>query len=72
MLELNARNILDRVGGGDAFASGLIYAMLHDYKAILSASQIDTNLSFFTKYVIKSLDSTSQNMLSFVNILEKI
>ncbi len=25
-------NILDRVGGGDAFASGLIYAMLHDYK----------------------------------------
>ena len=27
-------NILDRVGGGDAFASGLIYAMLHDYKAI--------------------------------------
>ena len=129
-------NILDRVGGGDAFASGLIYAMLHDYKAmyminfavassaikhtihsdanitddvssirnlmnmnydikrcvspqrfrlpgtdrctlvsgffIPSASQIDTNLSFFTKYVIKSLDSTSQNMLSFVNILEKI
>ena len=33
---------------------------------------IDTNLSFFTKYVLKSLDSTSQNMLSFVNILEKI
>ncbi|MBQ6382599.1 MAG: sugar kinase [Clostridia bacterium] len=26
--------ILDRVGGGDAFASGLIYAMLHDYKAM--------------------------------------
>ena len=25
-------NILDRVGGGDAFASGLIYAMLHGYK----------------------------------------
>lgn len=25
-------NILDRVGGGDAFASGLIYAMLHDYR----------------------------------------
>lgn len=24
--------ILDRVGGGDAFASGLIYAMIHDYK----------------------------------------
>ena len=24
-------NILDRVGGGDAFASGLIYAMLHNY-----------------------------------------
>ena len=24
--------IMDRVGGGDAFASGLIYAMLHDYK----------------------------------------
>lgn len=24
-------NILDRVGGGDAFASGLIYAMMHDY-----------------------------------------
>ncbi|MBR6027949.1 MAG: sugar kinase [Clostridia bacterium] len=24
--------ILDRVGGGDAFASGLIYAMLHGYK----------------------------------------
>lgn len=24
--------ILDRVGGGDAFASGLIYAMLHEYK----------------------------------------
>ena len=24
--------ILDRVGGGDAFASGLIYAMMHDYK----------------------------------------
>ncbi len=27
-------NILDRVGGGDAFASGLIYAMMHDYKAM--------------------------------------
>lgn len=25
-------NILDRVGGGDAFASGLIYAMIQDYK----------------------------------------
>lgn len=25
-------NILDRVGGGDAFASGLIYAMFHNYK----------------------------------------
>ncbi len=25
-------NILDRVGGGDAFASGLIYAMIHEYK----------------------------------------
>ena len=25
-------NILDRVGGGDAFAGGLIYAMMHDYK----------------------------------------
>ena len=25
-------NILDRVGGGDAFASGLIYAYMHDYK----------------------------------------
>ena len=25
-------NILDRVGGGDAFASGLIYAMMHDYR----------------------------------------
>lgn len=27
-------NILDRVGGGDAFASGFIYAMMHDYKAM--------------------------------------
>lgn len=25
-------NILDRVGGGDAFASGLIYAMMHRYR----------------------------------------
>ncbi len=25
-------NILDRVGGGDAFAGGLIYAMMHHYK----------------------------------------
>ena len=25
-------NILDRVGGGDAFASGLIYAFMHGYK----------------------------------------
>jgi len=25
-------NILDRVGGGDAFASGLIYAMMKDYR----------------------------------------
>lgn len=25
-------NILDRVGGGDAFASGLIYAMMNEYK----------------------------------------
>ena len=25
-------NILDRVGGGDAFASGLIYAMIHDFR----------------------------------------
>ena len=27
-------NILDRVGGGDAFASGLIYAMMNGYKAM--------------------------------------
>lgn len=27
-------NILDRVGGGDAFASGLIYAMMNSYKPI--------------------------------------
>lgn len=27
-------NILDRVGGGDAFASGLIYAMMHNYSAM--------------------------------------
>ena len=27
-------NILDRVGGGDAFASGLIYAMMNNYKPI--------------------------------------
>ena len=27
-------NILDRVGGGDAFASGFIYAMIHNYKAM--------------------------------------
>lgn len=25
-------NVLDRVGGGDAFASGLIYAMMHGYR----------------------------------------
>ena len=25
-------NILDRVGGGDAFASGLIYAMMNEFK----------------------------------------
>ena len=25
-------HILDRVGGGDAFASGLIYAQIHEYK----------------------------------------
>lgn len=25
-------SVLDRVGGGDAFASGFIYAMMHDYK----------------------------------------
>ena len=27
-------NILDRVGGGDAFASGLIYAIMNQYKAM--------------------------------------
>lgn len=27
-------NILDRVGGGDAFASGLIYAIIHNYRAM--------------------------------------
>lgn len=27
-------NILDRVGGGDAFASGLIYAMIHQYSPV--------------------------------------
>ena len=27
-------NILDRVGGGDAFASGLIYAMMHNYEPL--------------------------------------
>ena len=27
-------NILDRVGGGDAFASGLIYAMMQNYRAM--------------------------------------
>lgn len=30
--KLFAFNILDRTGGGDAFASGLIYAMMHDYQ----------------------------------------
>ena len=29
---INLFNILDRVGGGDAFASGLIYAMMNNYK----------------------------------------
>ena len=27
-------HMLDRVGGGDAFASGLIYAMIHNYRAM--------------------------------------
>ena len=27
-------NILDRVGGGDAFASGLIYAMMNNYRTM--------------------------------------
>ena len=31
-------SILDRVGGGDAFASGLIYAMMHDYKPMDAVS----------------------------------
>ena len=31
-------NILDRVGGGDAFASGLIYAMMHGYKPMDTAN----------------------------------
>ena len=30
--KLSTFNILDRVGGGDAFASGLIYAMMNGYK----------------------------------------
>ena len=27
-------NILDRVGGGDAFASGLIYALMNEYSPL--------------------------------------
>ena len=33
-------NILDRVGGGDAFASGLIYAMMRGYKPMDSLTNI--------------------------------
>ena len=33
-MEFPGLEILDRVGGGDAFASGLIYAMIHNYRAM--------------------------------------
>ena len=54
------------------FHSGITNSVDRPFASYIVSVTIDTNLSFFTKYVLKSLDSTSQNMLSFVSILEKV
>ena len=54
------------------FHSGITNSVDRPFASYIVSVTIDTNFSFFTKDVLKSLDSTSQNMLSFVNILEKI
>ena len=54
------------------FHSGITNSVDRPFASYTVSVTIDTNFSFFTKDVPKSLDSTLQNMLSFVNILEKI
>ncbi len=65
-------NILDRVGGGDAFASGLIYAMLHNYKPMdmvnfaVASSAIkhtihgDANITGPSALIPRSMSSSSR------------
>ena len=62
-------NILDRVGGGDAFASGLIYAMMHDYKAMDMANFAVA--SSVIKHTIRGDANITDDVASIKNIMNQ-
>ena len=62
-------NILDRVGGGDAFASGLIYAMMHDYKAMDMANFAVA--SSVIKHTIRGDANITDDVATIKNIMNQ-
>ena len=62
-------NILDRVGGGDAFASGLIYAMMNDYKAMDMANFAVA--SSVIKHTIRGDANITDDVASIKNIMNQ-
>ena len=62
-------NILDRVGGGDAFASGLIYAMMHEYKTMDMANFAVA--SSVIKHTIRGDANITDDVDSIKNIMNQ-
>lgn len=62
-------NILDRVGGGDAFASGLIYAMMHEYKPMDMANFAVA--SSVIKHTIRGDANITDDVDSIKNIMNQ-
>lgn len=56
------RNIVDRVGGGDAFAAGLLFALNHDeYKSPQSALQFATAASCLAHSILGDFNFSSRS-----------
>ena len=62
-------NILDRVGGGDALASGLIYAMMNDYKPMDIANFAVA--SSVLKHTIRGDANITDNATEIKNIMNQ-
>lgn len=60
-------NVLDRVGGGDAFASGLIYAMMHGYKPMDIANFAVASSAI--KHTIRGDGNITDDVPSILNLM---